>query len=246
MRTQLGDEPTTSFEVSWYWDWVPAAGSDVAKRTAWTESLRSLLDGWVGEKVAAARAAWPADDPEEFPFTVDDMGSAVARSLLERADDLPRNCRLIWGAGFLGDEARWLPLLVLAEFRQARPEDPAYLMAMVGAEGFEDDIRPPNIEYVTTEHGDGVRVLALARSEGEGLHSRVNAALRLEGRPTSGPPAMDVDVLLTTRVAALSQMAVIGTGVEAVMHMIATQFAAPPENGVSALRFVLDAEQDHS
>mgnify|MGYP001395995752 CR=1 FL=1 len=222
----------TTLDISWYWDWVPAADSDAGERAAWTESLTGLLEDWVGEKVAAARAAWPADAAEEFPFRTGEMGAAVARDLLERADELPRNCRLIWGAGFLGDEARWLPLLVLAEFREARPGDSAYLMNMVGAEGLPDDIREPNVEYVTTAHGDGVRVLALARAEGSEVHARVNAALRLEA------PTGDVDVLLTTRATGLNQIAVIGSGVEAVMNMIAMQFAAKPGDDVAPLRFV--------
>jgi hypothetical protein len=179
--------------ISWYWDYVPASGSD-----DWTASLVKLLDEWLGAGV---------DAPE--------MGAALARDLLARTDGMPANCRLIWGGGFLADRPRWLPLLLLAEFRPARPEDPAYLMAEVGAEGFADDVRDPAVDYVTTERGDGVRVFALANSDGEGLHGRVNAALRL------ADPA--VDVLLTTRVKALDQLAVIGSGVEAAMHMIATQ-----------------------
>ena len=112
-------------------------------------------------------------------------------------------------------------------------------MAVVGAEGFDDDVREPNVEYVSTAHGDGIRVLALARSEDEGLHGRVNAALRLEGGSGSGAPAAgDVDVLLTTRVTGLDQLAVIGFGVEALMNMIATQFAAGPEDDKTVLRLV--------
>ncbi|GIM96077.1 hypothetical protein [Paractinoplanes toevensis] len=179
--------------ISWYWDWVPAAASD-----DWTASLVKLLDEWLGVGV---------DAPE--------MGAALARDLLARTDGMPANCRLIWGGGFLEERPRWLPLLILAEFRPARPEDPAYLMAEVGAEGFADDVRPPTVDYLTTERGDGVRVFAMASSNGEGLHGRVNAALRLDDQA--------VDVLLTTRVKALDQLAVIGSGVEAVMHMIATQ-----------------------
>jgi hypothetical protein len=221
-------------DVSWFWEWVPAAGSDAATRAAWTESVVGRLDEWVGGKVAAARDAWPADAGEEFPFTAGDMGSAVAGDLLVRADDMPANCRLIWGAGFVGDDARWVPLLVLAEFRQARPGDSAYLMDLVGAGGFTGDLRDPSVEYVATEHGDGVRVLALARSADEGLYGRVDAALRLEG------PAGDVDVLLETRVKGMDQLAVIGTGVEAVMVMIADQHAAGP------LRFVPPSTGDLS
>ncbi|MFF5055238.1 hypothetical protein ACFY1S_18855 [Micromonospora sp. NPDC000663] len=219
----------TPIEVSWAWDFVP---SDEADRGPWTEFMAGLLDGWVSEQVEAARAAWPADATEEFPFSPGAVGSAVARDLLERADGLPANCRLVWGAGFVDDRVRWLPLLVLAEFREAGPGDPAYLMSMVGAEGLPDDVRPPNVEYVSTDHGDGIRVLALARNEAEGLHGRVNAALRLEGSDR------EIDVLLTTRVSDLEQVAVIGAGVEAVMHLIATQFGAQPQDAVAPLRFV--------
>ncbi|WP_433389177.1 hypothetical protein [Micromonospora sp. KLBMP9576] len=220
---------TMPIEVSWAWDWVPA---DEADRLPWIDHMARLLDGWVSEQVEAAREAWPDDSAEEFPFRPGEVGSAVARDLLERADGLPRNCRLVWGAGFVDDRVRWLPLLVLAEFREAGPGDPAYLMSLVGAEGLPDDVRPPHVEYVSTDHGDGIRVLALARTEAEGLHGRVNAALRLEG------PDQEIDVLLTTRVSDMEQLAVIGPGVEAVMHLIAAQFAARPGDGGAPLRFV--------
>jgi hypothetical protein len=220
--------------VSWFWEWVPAADSDAATRAAWTESVAARLDEWAGGKVAAARAAWPADAAEEFPFTAGEMGAAVARDLLVRAADVPANCRLIWGAGFAGDEARWLPLLVLAEFRQGRPGDSGYLMELVGAGGRPEDIREPAVEYVTTDHGDGIRVLALARSADDELYGRVHAALRLDG------PAGEVDVLLETQVKALDQLAVIGPGVEAVMVMIAAQHAEGP------VRFVPPSDEDHA
>lgn len=230
MTSSPAGTPATPFEVSWHWDWVPA---DEAERPAWIAFVADLLDGWVGEQVAAARAAWPADAAEEFPFTPGAMGTAVARDLLERADGLPRNSRLIWGAGFIDDQVRWLPLLVLAEFREAGSADTAELMTLVGADGMPGDVRPPTVEYVSTEHGDGVRVLALARSEAEGLHGRVDAALRLEG------PDREVDVLLTTRVTGLDQLAVIGPGIEAVMRLVATQFGAGLSgHGESPLRFV--------
>jgi hypothetical protein len=232
--------PQLSIEVSWFWDWVPAAGADAEERAAWSEFVTNLLDTWVGEKVAAARAAWPADAPEEFPFTPGEMGPKVAHDLLERTEGLPANCRLIWGAGFLNETVRWLPVLILAEFREPRPGDSSYLMAMVGAEGLDGDIREPRVEYVTTAHGDGIRVIAMANSEGEGLHGRVTAALRLEGPPT------DVDVLLSTRVAAMDQLAVIGPGIETLMRMIAGQFGAEPGDGVLPLRFTTVAAEDPS
>jgi hypothetical protein len=223
----------TAVEISWAWDWVPAG----ADRAGWIEFMAKLLDDWAGEQVAAARAAWPADSAGEFPFQPGAMGTAVARDLLERADALPAGCRLIWGAGFVDDQVRWLPLLVLAEFREPRPGDPAYLMSMVGAEGRPGDVRPPHIEYLSTDHGDGVRVIALARDENEdesdpaaGMYGRVTAALRLE-RPDG-----DVDVLLEARVSGMELLGVIGPGVEAVLHLIAGQSAE--------LRFVPPTGQD--
>jgi hypothetical protein len=223
--------PQLSIEVSWFWDWVPDSGAGPDERKAWSGYVTRMLDTWVGEKVAAARAAWPADADQEFPFTPGEMGPKVAHDLLERTAGLPANCRLIWGAGFLGEQVRWVPVLILAEFREPRPGDSSYLMAMVGADGLDGDVREPRVDYVTTGHGDGVRVIAMAGSEGEGLHGRVNAALRLES------PPVDVDVLLTTRVAAMDQLAVIGPGVESLMHMIAEQFGAKPGDGVPPLRF---------
>lgn len=199
-------------EISWAWDFVPATEAD---REGWPDFMARLLDEWVGDQVEAARAAWPADAAEAFPFTPGAMGSAVARDLMERADGLPANCRLIWGAGFVDDRAKWLPLMVLAEFREPRPEDPAYLMSLVGAEGHPEDVRPPTVEYVSTDRGDGVRVIAIANNETDGMYGRVHAALRLE------MPDGDIDVLLETRVGGMEQLAVIGDGMDTVMHLIA-------------------------
>jgi hypothetical protein len=234
VSTQFG----TAIEVSWFWDWVPPAGRGAAQESAWIEHVTSLFDSWAGEALAAARARWPADAPVEFPAAA--LESAEARGLLARADELPGNCRLIWGAGFIDDRLRWLPLLVLVEFREALPQDPAYLMGMVGVEGFDDDVREPTVDYVTTEHGDGIRVLALARGEGNAICGRVNAALRLEGAP------VDIDVLLTTRVYDMGQFGVIGPGLDTLMNMIATQFAARPGGDVEPLRFKFTAGRDLS
>jgi hypothetical protein len=188
-----------TFAVSWFWDWVPPAGRTAEQQATWIANVAGLFEEWAGAKVAEPGV----------------MGPAMARDLLERADSLPGDCRLVWGAGFVDEEARWLPLTVVAEFREPRSADTAYLMTAVGAEGFPDDIRDPKIEYVSTGHGDGVRVLALARAEGDGLHGRVNAALRLEA------PAPGLDVLLSTRVRELGAAGAIGFGVEALMNLIA-------------------------
>ncbi|GAA2555167.1 hypothetical protein GCM10010435_27150 [Winogradskya consettensis] len=185
--------PEQTLTVSWWWDWVPAAGGDTDERTAWTAALSALLDGWAGDGTSAVLAA----------------------DLLARADQLAPHCRLVWGMGFLGDDIRWMPVIALVEFREAFPGDSAYLMGAVGAEGFADDVREPNVEYVSTRHGDGVRVIALARTEENGLHGRVDAALRLE-RATG-----DLDILVTTRVNGLSRLAVIGDGIDALLNVIA-------------------------
>jgi hypothetical protein len=227
-------------EVSWFWDWVPAAGRDAAQEATWTGHLAGLLDSWTGETMETVRAGWPAEAKRPSPFTTEAFAATVATDLLERADELPGNCRLIWGAGFIGDEVRWLPLLVVVEFRPARPGDSAYLMTLVGTEGFAGDIREPSVEYVTTDHGDGIRVLALTRGEGNAVYARINAALRLEG-----PPA-DLDVLLSTQVPDLGQAGVLGFGMETLMNMVANQIAAPPVDGVLPLRFTVPAGQDFS
>jgi hypothetical protein len=200
--------PTISVEVSWFWDWVPGA-DDAAP---WTAYVSTMLEDWAGAKVAAARTE------QDFPFTTGAMGEAVAEAMLARARSLPPTCRLLWGAAFVNDDVRWLPLLVVVEFRPPRPGDSSYLMAEVGADGFADDIREPQVEYVTTDHGDGVRVVALAESDGEGVHARANAALRLET-----PGGTEVDVLLTTRVKGMDKAGAIGAGLEVAMKTIASQ-----------------------
>ncbi|GAA1625637.1 hypothetical protein [Actinoplanes couchii] len=200
-------------ELSWTWDLVPAADED---RDTWIASMGKILDEMVGDQIEVARANWPEDSPDSFPFTPGAMGTAVASDLIERADMLPEGCRLIWGAGFFGEQVRWVPLMLLAEFKAPREgEDPAYLMAMVGAEGMPDDIREPNVEYFSTSRGDGVRVIAIARTEEAGTFGRVQAALRLER------PEGDLDVLLDTRIADFEQLGAIGHGIEAAMNLIA-------------------------
>ena len=200
--------PAISIEVSWFWDWVPPAD----EAAAWIPYVSRMLEEWAGATVAAART------DQDFPFTTGEMGTAVAEAMLERAASVPANCRLLWGAGFVDDDVRWLPLLILVEFRAPRPGDSSYLMAEVGSDGFPEDIREPQTEYVTTDHGDGVRVVALADSPEEGVHARANAALRLE---TTGD--REVDVLLSTRVQGMDKAGVIGGGLETAMHLIASQ-----------------------
>lgn len=210
-------------EISWAWDFVPVTEAD---REGWPEFMANLLDEWAGDQVDAARAAWPADAVESFPFPPGAMGTAVAHDLMKRADDAPPGCRLVWGAGFVDDKVRWMPLMALVEFRQPRPGDSSYLMSLVSAEGHPDDVRPPVVEYFSTDRGDGVRVTALADNHAEGPHGRVHAALRLE------LPDGDVDVLVETRVGGMEQLAVIGGGIEVIMNLIAER--APGMSFVTA------------
>ncbi|GGK95867.1 hypothetical protein [Mangrovihabitans endophyticus] len=240
-RATAGDhDSAASIDVSWFWNAVPAAGRDIAEVAAWKAQVSALLDEWVGDKVAAARAAWPADADEEFPFAIDELGPTVTDSLLARADHMPAHARLFWGAGFLRGDLRWMPVLVLAEFCRPRADDPAYLMAEVGVDGLAEDVREPTVDYVTTDHGDGLRVFALAQSAREGTYGRVDAALRLEVPGTGAGPVPDVDVLLRTRVFGLDQMAVIGSGVETLMHMIAADAADQPDGGPAPMQFATE------
>ena len=57
-----------------------------------------------------------------------------------------------------------------------------------------------------------------------GEHCRVSAALRLE------VPGAEADILLSTRVSGMEELAVIGGGVDTAMRMIAAQFAG--ERGI--------------
>jgi hypothetical protein len=209
---------STDTTVSWFWQWVPTRDGGEALRSEWTWHVVELFTGWAGDQLEAARSAWPPDAPAEFPFTPDTIGGGIASFLLERADELPDWGRLAWGATFVADQLRWAPVLVVVEFHRPEADDPEYLMAHVGARGAEGDAREPTIDYVTTSAGDGVRVSALCRSDEGPVYGRVDAALRLEVLPTA------VDVLLSTRVHDLAQMAVIGSGVELLMTMIADEW----------------------
>lgn len=214
--------PDRSGLVTWFWEWVPTAAACDDERAAWTAHVVDLVDGWAGTELAIARSAVPQDSP----FTAAALGGATAAGLLDRAAALPGWARLAWGATFLDGRVRWSPNPVVAEFRRPAAADPAYLMETVGAGGFDDDVREPVVDYVSTEAGDGVVVFALAGGGPDPVHGRLDAALRL------AVPDAEVDVVLRTVVFDLAQMAVIASGVETLMHLIA---------GDSGLRFITPA-----
>lgn len=221
----------------WHWEWVPTVRPGEPADEAWIERLAALFEEWTSEGLAAARAAWPADAGAEFPFTSEMLGRDAARWLLERAEGLPAWTRLAWGAAFVNGRPRWAPVPVVVEFTGPVTGDPNYLMHLVGARGMEGDAREPVVDYVTTSIGDGLRVFALCRSEEGAAYARVHAALRLDVPPTGGAPSVGIDVTLTTLVFEMGLMALIGNGVEQLMHQIADE-CVPTDGGPARLGFV--------
>lgn len=222
----------------WRWEWVPGVRSDERERQVWTEHVAELFADWTADGLAEARQARPPDAGAEFPVTPDLVGRGAAEVLLERAGQLPASARLAWGAAFVDGQPRWAPVPVVVEFRTPRAEDPNYLMDVVGAAGRDTDARPPAVEYVTTPAGDGVRVLALARSPQGAAFGRVEAALRLDAPPpTGGAASVRADVVFTTAVVEMGLMALIGPGVEQLMQQIATDCV--PRAGESQARITL-------
>ncbi|MCX4751304.1 hypothetical protein OG455_38380 [Kitasatospora sp. NBC_01287] len=223
--------------LPWHWEWVPTARPGDPAHEAWTEHLVALFEEWTAEGMVAARAAWPADAGTAFPFTSELVGRDAAAWLLERAGRLPAWSRLAWGAVFVNGRPRWAPVPVVVEFTGPVAGDPNYLMHLVGARGLEGDAREPIVDYVTTSIGDGLRVFALCRSADGAAYARLHAALRLDVPPTGGAPGVGIDVLLTTLVFEMGLMALIGHGVEQLMHRIADE-CAPADASPAKLGFV--------
>ncbi|MDH6108246.1 hypothetical protein P3T36_004289 [Kitasatospora sp. MAP12-15] len=237
----MNDDLAALTQQPWHWEWVPAVRPGEPAYEEWTEYLVGLFEEWTSEGLAAVRATWPADAGAEFPITPDMPGRDAARWLLERAGQLPAGARLAWGAAFVGDRPRWAPVPVVVEFRGPAVGDPNYLMDLVGARGMEGDAREPVVDYVTTSIGDGLRVFALCRSAEGAAYARVHAAMRLDVPPTGGAPGVGIDVMLTTLVFEMGLMALIGNGVEQLMHRTADE-CAPSDGGPALLGFVAAAE----
>ncbi|MDH6142764.1 hypothetical protein P3T35_004792 [Kitasatospora sp. GP30] len=233
----MNDDLAALTQQPWHWEWVPPVRPGEPAHEEWTEYLVGLFEEWTSEGLAAVRATWPADAGAEFPITSDMVGRDTARWLLERAGRLPTGARLAWGAAFVGDRPRWAPVPVVVDFRGPVAGDPNYLMHLVGARGMAGDAREPVVDYVTTSIGDGLRVFALCRSPEGAAYARVNAAMRLDVPPTGGAPGVGIDVMLTTLVFEMGLMALIGNGVEQLMHQIADE-CAPTDGGPALLGFV--------
>lgn len=225
-----------SLDCTWRWQWVPNAQPGDPVRQAWTEHVVESFAGWTADELEAARRSWPKDADVELPLGFDQVGRAVAESLLEHADQLPAWGRLAWGVAFLNGRARWAPVPVEVRFHDPRGDDPNYLMEVVGAAGREDDARPPVVDYVSTSAGDGVRVSALVSTLEGAVFGRVDAALRLEIPPIGGEPRASIDVLFAAHVFDLGLMTVIGQGVEELMQRVADE-SMPSADGMAPLRF---------
>lgn len=229
----MNDELVALTRLPWHWEWVPSVQDGDEAREMWTTHMVALTEAWMHEGLAAASEAWPADAGVEFPFNAEMMGRGTAQWLLERADHLPDQARLAWGAGFVNGQPRWVPVPVIVEFRHPRDADPVYLMEAVGAKGRDGDAREPVVDYVTTPIGDGVRVFAFGRTEDGAAYGRLDAALRLDVPPVDGMAAVSIDVLLTTRAFEMDLMAAIGPGVEQLMQQIAAD-STPAADGEPA------------
>lgn len=198
--------------VRWAWWWVPPAGHDAAAADAWSEEVAELF------------AAWTADGVALLPPGLRDalgtrtVGDEVVAWLRTRTADLPPATYVAFGAAFLApDRPRWAPVVAVVRVREPGADDTGYLLDVVGAAGRPDDARPPLVEYVTTDAGDGVRVAALARGAHGEASVRVDAALRLDATDARGP----VDVVVSTRVAELPLFGLVGPGVDQLLHLVA-------------------------
>lgn len=224
-------------QLPWRWEWVP--GPDNRHRSAWAEQVASLFTGWTADGLAALREAWSVESAEPFPVGDDAIGAYVGTWLRDRADQLPAWSRLAWGAAYLGATPRWAPVPVVVEFREPAEPDPGYLMTVVGASGLIGDGREPEIDYVTTNAGDGVRVTALVRGGRGEVGGRVDAAMRID-IPAGLADRIEetsVDVVLSTRVFDLGLLAAIGPGVEQLMRLVADECAPAPGSGPPGLVF---------
>jgi hypothetical protein len=237
--SRMSGEPLEPTGLPWRWEWVPRVQPGEEPCEAWTGHLVDLFEDWTRDGMAAARLAWPEEAGVEFPFTPDMPGRGAAEWLLDRARKLPAWARLAWGAAFVQGAVRWAPVPVVVDFHRPEAEDPLYLMRIVGSHGLDDDARPPVIDYVTTPIGDGVRVFAFGRTAQGTAFGRLDAALRLDVPRRDGAPAVSADVVLTARIFDMGLMALIGTGVEQLMHQIAND-CAPAPGGPARLGFAAD------
>ncbi|WP_194917969.1 hypothetical protein [Catenulispora rubra] len=222
------DDETAEITVPWFWGGVPEPDATEEQQLAWADHVVEMFDEWTRDGWDEGfRTSWTAEGglPEDYPFTADNVGRGIARWLTDRAATLPDWQRMAWGTAFVQGWPRWSPVPVVVEYRAPVADDPIYLMELVGAgssaEAGADGVADRQIEYVTTPHGDGLRVLSVQRTPDHLAYGRLDAAMRLDWPADGDRPAARVDVLLTTRVMDLQLLGLIGPGVEVLMQQIA-------------------------
>lgn len=214
-------------DVTWAWSWVPPADHDEEEARAWHADVAATFTGWTVGTIAELTRALP---PElRAGAAASAVGGEVATWLRGRTVGLPPWTYVAWGAVFLTPERpRWAPVVAVVELREA-PDGSEHLMDVVGAAGLPQDARPPVVDFVTTDAGDGVRVTALARGPRGEAYVRVDAALRLEATDDGGP----VDVVVSTRADELGMFGLIGVGVEQLLHVVAASSLPLPPRRVA-------------
>jgi hypothetical protein len=223
-----------SIEVPWQWSWVPAPGSDPAAEARWLAATAATFDGWLTERGQAPATAERSASEDGAGVTsgaeAEGAGSLLARELCHHAGELPGGARLVLGVGFGADGPRWWPVQVVVERIGDPPEDPDYLLDLVGARTVMDGVAP-NVTYSSTSFGDCVRVIVPETGPDDRVNGLVRAATRIEWPATATSPAMSGDFLLTTRVWDMSLLAVIGPGLDNLMQQMADAIAPAPQVG---------------
>ena len=207
--------------VTWAWSWVPPVGDDDVEARTWEADVAAMFDAWTADSRAALTHGLP---PELRGLAAPgSVGAEVTAWLRSRTVDLSPQTHVVWGAAFLTPERpRWAPVVAVVELSEPRADDAGYLMDVVGTRGRPDDARPPVVEYVTTDGGDGVRVTALTRGTHGEASVRVDAALRLDATAVRGP----LDVVVATRVHELGLFGLAGPGIDQLLHAIAAEGTA--------------------
>jgi hypothetical protein len=233
-----------SIEVPWQWSWVPAPGGDPAAEAQWLAATAAAFDSWLterGQPPATAANGAGKDSAGQggagqggagvASGGVGELaGSGLARELCRHAGDLPAGARLVLGVGFDADGPRWWPVQVVVEKVGDPPEDPDYLLDLVGARTVVDGVAP-NVTYLSTSFGDCVRVIVAERGPDDRVNALVRAATRIEWPATASGPAMSGDFLLTTRAWDMSLVAVIGPGMDNLMQRMADAIPQDPGAG---------------
>ncbi|WP_239311322.1 MULTISPECIES: hypothetical protein [unclassified Frankia] len=222
-------------EVPWQWFWVPAPGEDLAAEARWLTATAAVFDRWLAERRQALPTAEEtggeqANDDDDAGSGAGTTGSLLAQDLYGRAGELPAGGRLVWGVGFDADGPRWWPVQVVVERLGNVVGNPDYLLDLVGARTLIDGVAP-NVTYLSTAFGDGLRVVRAERGPADRVNVLIRAAIRIEWPATADGPAMSSDFLLTTRIWDMSLAALAGSGVDLLMRQMADAGAPAPPDG---------------